>query len=71
MVGGRDDAQAAELYRAALGAATDYKWLQWMEPRDAEAVSFPKLGKAAAYVCTENSCSVPLLTVEAVTRRMK
>jgi len=71
VIAAHGNADAMILYRAALAAPTDYKLLEWIDPADPAAASYPHLAKPAAFVCTNNSCSAPLLTSEAVIQHVK
>jgi uncharacterized protein len=65
------DADATALYAAALAAPTDYKLLEWIDPSAPAAGLYPRLAKPAAFVCTETTCSQPLMGPAAVTNRIQ
>ncbi len=64
-VGGKSDPQAAKLFAAAQRETSGYKRLEWWDraegPLANPDVTYPARKTAAAYVCSENSCSAPLL----------
>ncbi|MGE4073355.1 MAG: hypothetical protein AB7E72_19460 [Lysobacterales bacterium] len=70
VVGGRDDPQAALLYRAALAQPGYYKRVEWWDraegPLPHADVEYPKLRKAAAFVCTERQCSTPIFEPQGI-----
>jgi uncharacterized protein len=65
VVGAKSDPQAAQLFAAAQRETSGYKRLEWWDraegPLANPDVTFPARKTAAAYVCSENSCSAPLL----------
>jgi uncharacterized protein YyaL (SSP411 family) len=70
VVGARADAQAALLYRAALAQPGYYKRVEWWDRSDGPLanadVEYPKLRKAAAFVCTERQCSTPIFEPQGI-----
>jgi len=64
VVGAKGDADAAALFQAALRVPGTYKRLEWWDRAEGALpnadVEYPKLRRAAAFVCTERRCSVPL-----------
>lgn len=66
--GPKADPAARTLFDAALRIPAAYKRLDWWD--DAEGplpnpdIAYPKLKRAAAFFCTENTCSVPLTQPE-------
>ena len=69
VVGARDDPAAEALFRAALAHPATYKRVEWWDRREGPLpnadVPYPKLEKAAAFVCTDRACSAPMFTPEA------
>ncbi len=65
VVGQRDDPVARKLFDSAMRWPTSYKRIEWWDRRDGPLtnadVNYPKLSKAAAYVCTEGRCSRPVV----------
>jgi uncharacterized protein len=47
-----------------------YKRLEWLDPADGPLpnadVEYPELERAAAFVCTQNSCSAPVYAPEKI-----
>jgi uncharacterized protein len=66
VVAARADDAAAALYAACRAVASPYKRLEWFDPADGPLpnpdVQYPRLARAAAFVCTGNRCSVPIRT---------
>ncbi len=64
IVGPKTDPAALALYQAALRLPGAYKRLEWWDrsegPLPNADVEYPPLKRAAAFVCTERRCSVPL-----------
>jgi hypothetical protein len=64
VVGHKDDAAAQALHAAALALPMDYKQVDWWDKREGAlpdpTVSYPELPKAAAFLCTGNTCSSPI-----------
>ena len=76
IVGAKNDPAAAALHAAARRYGAVYKRLDWWDksegPLPNPDVTYPSLGKAAAFACTEGTCSLPVFdpakVEEAVTR---
>jgi uncharacterized protein YyaL (SSP411 family) len=70
VIGAKDDAAAAALYDAALSVASSYKRLDWWDraegPLPNADVEYPRLKRAAAFVCNEQRCSLPIYAPEAI-----
>ncbi len=70
VVGHKDDAAAQALHAAALAYPAVYKQLDWWDKREGALpnpeVTYPELPKAAAFVCTGNTCSSPIFDPEAL-----
>jgi uncharacterized protein YyaL (SSP411 family) len=68
IVGSKSDAAARELFRAALTYPSDYKRLEWWDPSEGRLpnpdVQYPQLKAAAAFVCTNRTCSPPIFKAE-------
>src|ERR1700733_5884477 len=64
VVGRKDDPAARALFEAALQYPSFYKRLEWWDPREGKLpnpdVQYPSVPRAAAYVCTERTCSAPI-----------
>lgn len=70
VVGAKSDAAAAALYRAALKVPVAFKRIEWYDraegPLPNADVQYPELPKAAAFVCTNRRCSVPLFEADKI-----
>jgi uncharacterized protein len=68
VVGSKADPAARALFLAALKQPTTYKRVEWFDeaegPLPHADVEYPQIGRAAAFLCTENSCSAPIFTPE-------
>ncbi|MBK8067986.1 MAG: thioredoxin domain-containing protein [Rhodanobacteraceae bacterium] len=75
VVGPKDDPLAQALYRAVLAQAGAYKRVDWWDKREGPLsnpdVSYPTLKRAAAFVCNERQCSVPIHTPAGVAEYLK
>ncbi len=64
VVGGKGDARARELFAAALRQPTPYKRVEWWDAKEGPLpnpdVPYPTLDRAAAFVCTDRTCSAPI-----------
>jgi uncharacterized protein YyaL (SSP411 family) len=64
IVGGKSDPAALSLYRAALAYPMINRRIEWWDrsegPLPNSEVEYPQLTKAAAFVCTDNTCSLPI-----------
>ena len=70
VVGHKDDPAAKALFLAAMQYPSLYKRLEWWDTREGKLpnpdVQYPSVPKAAAYVCTERTCSAPIFKAEEV-----
>lgn len=68
VVGPKADPQAQRLHHALLDQPGWYKRLEWWDrdegPLPRDDIGYPTLDRSAAFVCTENRCSLPLWTPE-------
>lgn len=68
VVGAKDDNNAAALYRAALALPGTYRRIEWLDLKEGklpnQQLQFPKLERAAAFICTATSCSLPAFSAE-------
>ena len=66
IVGRKSDATAIALHSAARGIAAAYKRIDWWDadegPLPNPDVTYPKLDEAAAFICTNRICSLPMFT---------
>ncbi len=64
VVGGKNDPSAQALQVSALRYPAQYLRVDWWDRREGllpnPDVTYPKLAKAAAFVCTGNACSLPV-----------
>ena len=72
IVGRKDDAAASALFRAAVGHCVIYKRVEWWDTREGKLpnpdVEYPQFDKAAAFVCTDRSCSAPIFDPAKITQ---
>ena len=70
VVGAKGDPVAKELFRIAQRQAGTYKRIEWWDrsegPMPNPDVQYPDLPKAAAYVCSQNRCSLPVFEGKAL-----
>ena len=68
VVGGKDDPNAALLHQAALAYPGVYRRIEWWDTREGAMpnpdVQYPQLQRAAAFVCSNKTCSRPIFKVE-------
>jgi uncharacterized protein len=74
VVGRKDDPAAKALFLAALQYPSFYKRLEWWDPREGKLpnpdVQYPSVARAAAYVCTERTCSAPIFRADEVASKV-
>ncbi|MBK8285480.1 MAG: thioredoxin domain-containing protein [Ahniella sp.] len=70
VVGSKTDPIAADLFRTLQSIDEPYKRIEWWDRAEGELihhdVQYPKLKRAAAFVCTDKTCSLPLTDPDAV-----
>lgn len=75
VVGGRNEPGAKELLRAALALPTAYKRVEQWDPGDGPLpradVTYPRLGRPAAFLCTDGRCSSPAYTPSELSQRLE
>lgn len=63
VVGAKSDPAAQDLFAAAVGTAGSYRRIEWWDrsegPLPHDDVPYPKLSRAAGYVCSDGRCSRP------------
>jgi len=68
IVGHKDDTAAQALFHTALQFPSGYKRIEWWDTREGRLpnpdVQYPELSKAAAFVCTQKSCSSPIFQAD-------
>ena len=64
IVGGKSDPEAQALHAAALGFPASYLQIDWWDraegPLPNPEVRYPELKRAAAFACTQSTCSTPV-----------
>ena len=64
IVGSKSDPAARNLFQEALRYESSYKRLEWWDPREGKLpnpdVQYPQLKTAAAFICTNHTCSPPV-----------
>jgi uncharacterized protein len=64
IVGGKDDAAAIALFNSAIRYAAVYRRIEWWDKREGNMpnpdVRYPQLSRAAAFICTDSTCSLPI-----------
>ncbi len=68
IVGAKSDPAAQKLFAAALPIGIDYARREWFDraegPLSRPDVDYPTLPKPAAFLCTNGTCSRPMMTAE-------
>ena len=68
VVGAKADPRSMLLQAAALRQGTGYRRIEWWDPAEGRLanpdVTYPVLPQPAAFVCTDRSCSLPLLQAQ-------
>ncbi|GAC1620353.1 MAG: thioredoxin domain-containing protein [Nevskia sp.] len=74
VVGNKDDPAAAALFGVAAAFPSAYTRIEWWDRREGPLpqgdVRYPAFPKAAAYVCTERSCSTPIFESTVLSSRL-
>jgi uncharacterized protein YyaL (SSP411 family) len=74
VLGGRGDSNAQALHTAALRSFTQHEVIEWRDPADSHplptSVQYPKLPRAALFLCTATACSSPVYDPLAVAARV-
>jgi len=70
VVGGKADPAARALHAAALGFPAGYLQVDWWDraegPLPNPEIQYPKLGRAAAFACTQGTCSNPVFEPQSI-----
>ena len=73
VVGRKSDPTARLLFIAALKQPATYKRIEWLDetegPLRNSDVEYPRIDQAAAFLCTDRSCSAPIFTPERLSAR--
>ena len=68
IVGNKHDKTARELFEMGLKSITRFKRVEWWDkaegPLPNPDVTYPKLDKPAAFICTDGACSSPIFEPE-------
>jgi uncharacterized protein YyaL (SSP411 family) len=71
IVGGKDDAAAVALFDSAIRYAAVYRRIEWWDRREGNMpnpdVRYPQLSRAAAFICTDSTCSLPIFDATKIT----
>jgi uncharacterized protein len=64
IVGAKADAAAQQLFDSAIRYAAVYRRVEWWDRREGSMpnpdVRYPQLPRAAAFICTDSTCSLPI-----------
>jgi uncharacterized protein YyaL (SSP411 family) len=75
VVGYKDDPAAKALFLAAMQYPATYKRLEWWDTREGKLpnpdVRYPAVKRAAAYLCTERTCSAPIFSAGEIAGRVR
>ncbi len=75
VVGPREDAGTQSLLRAAAAIPIAYKRVELLDAREGPLprsdVTYPRLARPAAFLCTEGRCSAPSFTTEELASRLR
>ncbi len=75
VVGRKDDPEAKALFVAAMQYPASYKRLEWWDTREGKLpnpdVQYPSVARAAAYLCTERTCSAPIFKAEDIAVKVR
>jgi uncharacterized protein YyaL (SSP411 family) len=70
IVGHKDDPLAKKMFLASLHYPSFYRRIEWWDKREGPMpnpdVQYPELNTAAAFVCTQNRCSLPIREPEKI-----
>lgn len=73
IVGAKSDAQARALFQAALQYPVVYRRVEWWDKAEGAMpntdVQYPQLAKAAAFICVNNACSIPIYSAEKISAK--
>jgi uncharacterized protein len=68
VVGSKSDPAARSLFRAALKYPSFYKRVEWWDTHEGKLpnpdVQYPSVAHAAAYICTQRTCSPPIFDAQ-------
>lgn len=68
IVGAKNDPAARSLFLAAVRQPATYKRVEWLDESEGPLlnadVEYPRVDQAAAFLCTDKSCSPPIFAAE-------
>jgi uncharacterized protein len=74
VVGPKSDPVAQSLFTAALKYPSFYKRVEWWDTNEGELpnpdVQYPSVSRAAAYICTQRTCSPPIFDADALSTKV-
>jgi len=74
VIGSKSDPTAAMLFHASLAMPTAYKRIEWVDaaegPLPNADITYPNLGRPAAFFCTATACSPPCFTKDQLALRL-
>lgn len=75
IVGGKDDAAAIALFQSAIRYSAVYRRVEWWDRREGKMpnpdVRYPQLPRAAAFICTDSTCSLPIFDATKITTEVQ
>lgn len=75
IVGGKSDAAAVTLFESAIRYTAVYRRIEWWDRREGNMpnpdVRYPQLPRAAAFICTDSTCSLPIFDAAKVTTEIQ
>ncbi len=70
IIGAKKESVAEELFVAALNKSSWYKRVEWWDRKEGALpnadVGYPVLKRSAAFLCTDNRCSLPVYSADAL-----
>ncbi len=70
VVGGKGDVSARELFAAARAHPANYRRIEWWDRAEGKLpnadVAYPRLKAAAAFICTNRTCSSPIYSADEI-----
>ena len=74
VVGPKSDPAAQSLFAAALKFPSFYKRVEWWDTQEGKLpnpdVQYPSVSRAAAYICTQRTCSPPIFEADALSTKV-
>lgn len=71
IIGKKDDPMTRLLWKVALAFPSTYRRVEWFETGKGLDTPYPALPFAAAFLCTQTTCSTPMKTPEALAQRIR